>query len=174
MVMAERYAVTVTKDFLVFSAAHFITYSGTHCERLHGHNYRVEVQVEGPLDENHYVIDFLALRDITRSITDRLDHRVLLPMKSPRITVAAADGQVSARFQDRAWSFPEGDCALLPIPNTTAELLARWIGEELIRLLEQSGHPVSTVLRVRVEENFGQWATCEFTHPDGVDRRELG
>ena len=59
--MTETYRVTVTKDYLVFSAAHFITFAGSICERLHGHNYRVEAEIHGPLDENHYVIDFIAL-----------------------------------------------------------------------------------------------------------------
>jgi 6-pyruvoyltetrahydropterin/6-carboxytetrahydropterin synthase len=40
---AERYTVRVSKDYLVFCAGHFITYDGDHCERLHGHNYRVAV-----------------------------------------------------------------------------------------------------------------------------------
>ncbi len=61
--MTETYQVHVTKDYLVFSAAHFITYGGDNCERLHGHNYRVQAEAEGPLDENHYVIDFIVLRD---------------------------------------------------------------------------------------------------------------
>ena len=49
---AERFRVRVTKDHLVFSAGHFITIdlpSGQICERLHGHNYRVSVRVEGPV-----------------------------------------------------------------------------------------------------------------------------
>jgi hypothetical protein len=50
----ERYHVRVAKDTLVFSAAHFITFAGNVCERLHGHNYRVAAEVAGPLDENHY------------------------------------------------------------------------------------------------------------------------
>ena len=49
------------------------------CERLHGHNYRVWAEVEGPLDENQYVIDFIALRDALKTITDELDHHMLLP-----------------------------------------------------------------------------------------------
>src|SRR5258708_11297254 len=61
--------------YLVFSAGHFITYDGNHCERLHGHNYRVAVEVEAPLDGNSYAFDFIALRDRTREITDELDHR---------------------------------------------------------------------------------------------------
>jgi 6-pyruvoyltetrahydropterin/6-carboxytetrahydropterin synthase len=118
--MDERYEVRVTKDFLVFSAAHFITFAGKQCERLHGHNYRVEVEAYGPLDENYYVIDFIALRDLTKEIVDRLDHRVLLPTKSTLIHVTAEGEQVTARFENRLWSFPREDCYLLPIPNTTA------------------------------------------------------
>ena len=53
------YKVRVSKDYLVFSSGHFITYSGDHCERIHGHNYRVAVEIEATLDENHYVFDFI-------------------------------------------------------------------------------------------------------------------
>ena len=45
--MSERYRVRVTKDYLVFCSGHFITYDGTECERLHGHNYRAAVEVVG-------------------------------------------------------------------------------------------------------------------------------
>ncbi|MFM7834822.1 MAG: 6-pyruvoyl trahydropterin synthase family protein, partial [Planctomycetaceae bacterium] len=47
------FGVRVIKDGLVFSAAHFITFNGNVCERLHGHNWRVEAAIEGDLDENH-------------------------------------------------------------------------------------------------------------------------
>ena len=47
----------------MFSAAQFITFNGNVCERLHGHNYSWRPEIEGPLDENQYVIDFIALRD---------------------------------------------------------------------------------------------------------------
>lgn len=167
--MDERYEVRVTKDFLVFSAAHFITFAGKQCERLHGHNYRVEIEAYGPLDENHYVIDFIALRDLTKEIVDRLDHRVLLPTNSDLIHVTAEGEQVTARFETRMWSFPREDCYLLPIPNTTAELLARWIGGELLQSLRPQLPVLPEKLRVSVEENFGQWGTCELM-PDSLGK----
>ena len=61
----EQYRVRVTKDHLVFSAAHFITFNGNICERLHGHNWRTAVELTGPLDENSYVFDFIASRPST-------------------------------------------------------------------------------------------------------------
>ena len=38
-----EFRVSVTKDYLVFASAHFITFAGHRCEGLHGHNYRARV-----------------------------------------------------------------------------------------------------------------------------------
>jgi 6-pyruvoyltetrahydropterin/6-carboxytetrahydropterin synthase len=160
---SERYHVRVTKDHLVFSAGHFITFNGNVCERLHGHNWRVAVEVEGPLDENFYVVDFIALRDATQAIVNELDHRMLLPTEHRTIHVAATDREVEAKFEDRRWVFPRGDCVLLPIENTTTELIARWIANRLIERLGLGQRIPAAEVRVEVEENFGQSASCEMS-----------
>ena len=158
----ERYRVRVTKDHLVFSAAHFITFNGTICERLHGHNWRVAVEVAGPLDENHYVFDFIALRDATQKLVNELDHHVLLPTQHPSIRVVANEKEVTTTFEERRWVFPREDCVLLPVANTTAELIAHWIALQLKDVfLRHAGEKHLELLRVEVEENFGQWAMCE-------------
>ncbi len=155
------YRVRVTKDHLVFSAAHFITFNGNVCERLHGHNWRVAVEVAGPLDENRYVFDFIALRDHLQGIVSRLDHRMLLPLSHSAILVTAGESEVEARFEGRRWVFPREDCILLPVKNTTAEELAAWIaGEMKVSVFDRVPHQL-TELRVEVEENFGQWAIAE-------------
>lgn len=46
-----EFRVSVTKDYLVFASAHFITFPGHRCEGLHGHNYRAAVTLDGQLDE---------------------------------------------------------------------------------------------------------------------------
>lgn len=158
---SETFRVRVTKDHLVFSAAHFITFNGNICERLHGHNWRTAVELTGPLDENSYVFDFIALRDRLQDIVNQLDHRVLLPTLHEAIRVTESEREVEATFEDRRWIFPREDCVLLPIANTTAELIARWIASELRPAVEaQEGASISTI-QVEVEENFGQWAICE-------------
>jgi 6-pyruvoyltetrahydropterin/6-carboxytetrahydropterin synthase len=155
------YRVRVTKDHLVFSAAHFITFAGNICERLHGHNWRTAVEVAGSLDENQYVFDFIALRDALQNIVNELDHRMLLATQHPAIRVTERETEVEVTFETRRWVFPREDCLLLPIENTTAELLARWIGERLRESINQQGEHALTSLRIEVEENFGQWAICE-------------
>lgn len=161
--MSERYKVRVTKDYLVFCSGHFISYEGDRCERLHGHNYRTTVEIEGELDENRYVFDFIALKNRTRAITDELDHRMMLPTQNPFIRVEPGERSVHVRYRDREWLFPRDDCVLLPIENTTAELLARYIGQRLLTALAEHHQYRPAVLRVEVEENIGQSAFYEWT-----------
>ena len=83
------YRVDVSKEQFVFSAAHFITFAGDICERIHGHNYGVRASVEGPLDENRYVVDFIALRDAVLKQTQALDHHVILPSNHAEIKITS-------------------------------------------------------------------------------------
>jgi 6-pyruvoyltetrahydropterin/6-carboxytetrahydropterin synthase len=159
--MAATYKVRVTKDQLVFCSGHFISYEGDKCERLHGHNYRTTVEVEGDLDANAYVFDFIALKHRTKAITDELDHRMMLPTRNPHIRVEERPRSVHVRYRDREWLFPRDDCVLLPVENTTAELLARYIAERLADELLRQHEYRPRVLRVEVEESIGQSATCE-------------
>lgn len=160
---AEHFKVRVTKGELGFCSGHFISYAGDRCERLHGHNYRVAVEIEGVLDENFYVFDFIALKQRTRAITQELDHRMLLPTGNQHIAVTESPRGVHVRYQDREWLFPRSDCVLLPIENTTAELLARYIGRRLLDDLRREHRYEPAVMRVEVEESIGQSAMWTWT-----------
>ena len=157
LVMQENYFVRVTKDYLVFSAAHFITYDGNVCERLQGHNYGVEAEVHGSLDKNHYVVDFIALRDALQKIVLTFDHRMLLPTEHDQIKVREQANEIHVSFEARRWVFPKDDCLLLPVANTTTELLARYIALELIAELLRQGIEKPQAVRIGVDENNGQW-----------------
>jgi 6-pyruvoyltetrahydropterin/6-carboxytetrahydropterin synthase len=159
--VSEQYHVRIAKEALVFSAAHFITFAGNVCERLHGHNYKVAAEVYGPLDENQYVVDFLAVRDSLQTIVAELDHHMLLPTDHPRIKVVADESSVNVTFEDRRWVFPRTDCVLLPVPNTTAELLARYIGRQLLDELHKRTGLRPQRLSLAVDECEGQWGVWE-------------
>lgn len=165
--MNERFQVRLRKAVHVFCAGHFITLTDELCEAVHGHNWTVGADVEGPPDGHGMVVDFIKLRDLLSAITARLDHHMLLPTKNRFLTVehsAAASGraaEVTVRFKDRRWVFPADECVLLPVENTTAEWIARWIGHELIAALEAAGSPVPGTLRIEVDECLGQSAVWE-------------
>jgi 6-pyruvoyltetrahydropterin/6-carboxytetrahydropterin synthase len=84
-----------------FAAAHRLAMVGEKCENLHGHNWKVEVSVEGDrLDEAGVLIDFGVLKKHVRDIMKLLDHQFLneLPYfagdrqpSSERIAVTVAE-----------------------------------------------------------------------------------
>jgi 6-pyruvoyltetrahydropterin/6-carboxytetrahydropterin synthase len=159
--MAADFHVRISNDRLVFCAAHFITIGTETCERLHGHNYRVAAEVWGPLNENEFVIDFIALRETLEKIIGALDHFVLLPAESKLIRVTATDQTVEATFGDRRWVLPRGDCVLLPLANTTAEQLAEFIARRLQEELRQRLNIAPPRLQIEVEESCGMIGVCE-------------
>jgi 6-pyruvoyltetrahydropterin/6-carboxytetrahydropterin synthase len=167
--MTETYRVRIEKERLVFSAAHFITYAGDTCEPLHGHNYRIYAEVCGPLDENQYVIDFIALRDALQTIVNSLDHRMLLPTEHPTIDVSEVAGEgideVEVRHGQKRWVFPRHDCVLLPVANTTAELLAAYIAQQLRDSLSDA-IAAATRIEIGVDECDGQWGVYSWQAED--------
>ena len=86
-----------------------------------------------------------------------------LPTEHPQIRVTADERSVEALFEDRRWEFPREDCVLLPIANTTAELLAWHLGRRLQTALEQATGRRPERMILWVDENEGQWARCELT-----------
>ena len=160
-----EFRVSVSKDYLVFASAHFITFAGHRCEGLHGHNYRVSVTIEGALNqEAWFVFDFVELKRIMRKLCDEIDHLVLLPTRSDRVQLREEGENVMVAVDGRPrYVFPRRDCALLPIPNTTVEMLAEMLIDRLRAALDVAGSKGLTAIEMEVEENFGQSATCRVT-----------
>ena len=155
-----EFRVSVTKDYLVFASAHFITFAGHRCEGLHGHNYRVRVTLDGEIDEESwFVFDFVTLKKIMRRLCDEIDHKVLLPLQNPKVQVAEDGDTVRVAYEGKPrYVFPRNDCALLPITNTTVEMLAEMLTDRLRAELEATGGRGITAIEMEIEENFGQSA----------------
>jgi len=157
-----EFKVAVTKEDLVFAAAHFITFAGHRCETLHGHNYRASVVVEGGIDaESWFVLDFSALKKLMRRLTAELDHRVLLPRDNPKLAISTDAESVRVAFDGQPrYVFPARDCVILPIPNTTVEMLAQYLAG---RVRAELGVVHVKAIEIEVEENFGQSASYRET-----------
>ena len=86
---------------------------------------------------------------------------MLLPTQHPTIKVTEQEHEVVAQFEEKRWVFPAVDCVLLPLANTTAELLAHYIGQQLIeKCRAQFGDEIEKLI-VAVDENRGQWGVVE-------------
>ena len=160
-----EFSVSVAKDYLVFASAHFITFAGHRCEGLHGHNYRVRVTVEGGLDvDAWFVFDFVVLKRLMKELCDEIDHKVLLPLENPKIQITEEGDAVMVAYEGKPrYRFPRIDCALLPVPNTTVEMLAELLAARCLAQLEKLGARGLTAIEMEVEENFGQSAVYRET-----------
>ncbi len=73
--MAAQYTLKVVSDF---AAAHSLRDYPGDCRRLHGHNWKVEVEVSArELDELGMAVDFKVIKQAARKATDELDHQYL-------------------------------------------------------------------------------------------------
>ena len=85
-----------------FAAAHRLTMVGAKCENLHGHNWKIEVYVQGQeLDRGGVLVDFGIIKGQVRSLMETLDHKFLneldyfqdgTPPSSENIARYVADG----------------------------------------------------------------------------------
>ena len=159
----SEFQVYVFKEYLKFSAAHFIAYRGFR-EPLHGHNYQVSVRIEGALGEDGYVLDFDVVKRAAKRVCDELDERVILPARSDCVSIETRNGQVRAIYEDGStFSFPESDTILLPIVHSSAEELARYVLERLREELPGLARRGARLLEVGVGEAPGQIAFCQQT-----------
>ncbi|HXC51208.1 MAG TPA: 6-carboxytetrahydropterin synthase [Candidatus Limnocylindrales bacterium] len=156
--MQSSFEVFVSKESFKFNAAHFIAYPGFR-ERLHGHNYRVSVRMEGPVGDDGYVVDFGDIKRATREVCATLNERVIVPMLSDVLKIEVDATEVRMTCEDgMRFSFPLGDCVLLDIRHSSAEELAAFLGERLKSELPILARRGVRVLEVGVAEAPGQEA----------------
>jgi 6-pyruvoyltetrahydropterin/6-carboxytetrahydropterin synthase len=84
----------VTREFR-FEAAHRLPHHGGKCKHLHGHSYRVEVQVEAVVDPSTGIsVDFGDMKPLGKWIDDYLDHATLVWRgDSPLLSFLSDGGQ---------------------------------------------------------------------------------
>jgi len=163
MARSERWSIEVEKQYLKFSVAHFLIFPDGSAERLHGHNYRVTVELEALLSEHGLVLDFQHVKPVIRELVDELDEHWIVPGEHSELsTETRPDGVVEVRYRERYYAAPAEDILILPINNTSAENLAAWIGGVLLeRLGQRFPDFVVRRLRLSVEETPGQRGVYE-------------
>jgi len=154
----ERWSIEVEKEYLKFSAAHFLIFPDGSAERLHGHNYRVYVALEARLSRFGLVLDFQHIKPLVRELVGELDERWILPGEHPELRIERrADGVVEVRYRERYYAAPAEDVLSLPLNNTSAENLSALLARRLLeRLRARYPEVVVSALRLAVEETAGQ------------------
>ncbi len=165
----ERWSIKLEKEYHKFSAAHFLIFPDGTAERLHGHNYRVFVDLSATLGKHGLVIDFKRVKPVVKALVDELDEHWLIPGEHPAlITTERADGVVEVRYLERYYAAPKEDVIIMPMNNLSAENLSTWVGRELRRrLAEQFDDLVIAELSCGVEETSGQRGVYHYSADAG-------
>jgi len=155
------YRVLLAKEDFKFSAAHFTLFPDGSAELLHGHNYQVAVELEGPeLDDYGLLCNFADAKTVIRNLCASLDSRTLIPLRSSELEVNEEGDNVEVIYGDRRYLLPDRDVLLLDLTNTTVELLAAYLWRQLAPRLAQGS---VTILAVSVAETAGQ--SCWYRAP---------
>lgn len=154
------WTLNLSKESFKFSGAHFTIFSESQAERLHGHNYYVEVKMRSSKSELSHgmVVDLNTPKKMIKEICEKLDEKVLLPKESPYLKIESHESNFNITFSQKTYSFPQEDCALLPIENITIEELAFYVSTCLRESLTSLGFES---YEVQVTETRGQSASFE-------------
>ena len=156
---AERFSIHLHKENFKFSAAHFLIFPDGSKERLHGHNYRVSVEIEAPLDRDGLVVDFKEVKPVIRAICDELDEHWLVPGQHPELVVEVGDdAHTRVEYRGARYMAPSDEVIVLPIGNTSVENFAHWFAHEMQRRLDHSRRAVP-VSSTAASAPVGQRAT---------------
>jgi len=137
---------TVAKRFR-WEAAHRLPWHEGPCDNLHGHSYRMTVELEGTPDERGMLVDFQDVKQALKPLVDAWDHAIL---------VAETDRELRQIVEQTGWKH-----ALLPC-DTTAENLSTHVADYLCKEAGDMlrANDVETV-RVRLAETETCYAEAE-------------
>eukprot|EP01057_Protomagalhaensia_wolfi_P001085 Protomagalhaensia_wolfi_Nauph_80__1084@NODE_1632_length_1431_cov_594_989224_g1264_i0_p1_GENE_NODE_1632_length_1431_cov_594_989224_g1264_i0NODE_1632_length_1431_cov_594_989224_g1264_i0_p1_ORF_typecomplete_len212_score23_93PTPS/PF01242_19/1_3e19REGB_T4/PF10715_9/0_18_NODE_1632_length_1431_cov_594_989224_g1264_i04721107 len=184
-------SVCIGGDDLHFECAHFIVQRAVGSagdsprklikEPLHGHSYRVEVQLWGDMMDDGFVMDFRGLRKEAKRLCREWSHHVILPLLSPCLKIQLKTKEKSSdnlRFSyyietsdGDEYLFPQADCLPLSIKHSSSEELAEafWI-EYKSRIADELIERKISLMRVTIHERSGCCSIFEWPVNQKVKR----
>ena len=140
---------------LKFSAAHFIPFHNK-CRRLHGHDYAIDIRIDGELRKG-MVADFVVVKKEIRKLLEDIDHRLILPAEGKDMEQKKEGSQYIIKYEGMTMSIPEEFVYLCDVEYSSSEELSRFFAREMVKRV----HFESNVkeIQVSVYEGPGQKAT---------------
>lgn len=150
-----RKILTLSKDAHKFSAAHMTVFADGTKERLHGHNYSVQLELE--LASSEDFVEFAKVKKLLAGLCDEWDERLLLPAGSRFFKSQAKGSETEFHLCAKRYVVPTDECVLLPVDNITVESLAEILAKKYVQTwTQEAGLPALAALQITVQETTGQ------------------
>jgi 6-pyruvoyltetrahydropterin/6-carboxytetrahydropterin synthase len=154
--------VEIQKEELKFSAGHFMVFSGSKRETMHGHDYQVSVAFECAIVTNGMSFDCRYYKEKLQALCQKLDYHFLLPSQSDFLRLEELDDRWLAHMEHESIPFLKNDVVVLPITNVTVEELSYWFLQQLtIDFAELTFHNIHTV-SVKIFNGRGDAGACKW------------
>ena len=158
------YRISIGKDRHKFSAAHMTVFRDGTKERLHGHNFYVQVHLEVKDVSFASFLDFGPVKKVVSELCDAWDERLLLAEFCPHFKLLKKDAlEIEFTLCGKRYLVPADEALLLPVDNIIIENLAAAFGKALHKRMKpnfESGEVVEAF--VEIYETHGQGASYSF------------
>jgi 6-pyruvoyltetrahydropterin/6-carboxytetrahydropterin synthase len=140
---------TIKKEFH-WEMGHRLPFHEGLCKNIHGHSYRAEIELTGPLNENGMVIDFYVLSQLVKPVIEELDHSFMVNDQDTLLTNFLEEHSFKATVVEF---------------YTTAENIAGYLCDRIIKTLESIQHTID-LIAVTVWETEKASATVKKVIPE--------
>ncbi len=155
-------SIEIEKQYLHFSAAHFTIFSAEERERLHGHNFRLAVEITGEIDENGLCFDYAIYKRILKDLCHKYDEYTLIAENSPYLQISSDQDYYYVKHNHRTQPLLKTDTILLPVKNVTIEELSHYFLEELTSDQDALQRLKIHAFEVRVSSGPNQWGIARW------------
>lgn len=159
--MKPRLELLIKKERLKFSAAHLTVFPDGTKERLHGHNYQIELGLKLKDQAFEAMVPFALVKEIAQGLADAWDEFVLLPSSSRSLKMEESPRAGTTAFElcGVYYALPAAEIIWLDAETVSAETLALIFSERFVTELGRAKlTPFFSELSVRIEESPGQGA----------------
>ena len=162
-----RQRIFIGKDVHKFSSAHMTVFPDGSKERLHGHNFQVNVAFDILSLELQDLLDFGIVKRELTLLCSAWDQRLILAERCPHLTVLRRDAaEVEFRLCGKRYLVPADEVMFLPLTNIVVETLAFQFAQDLVaRLGTLLRREVVQGMEVSITESHGQGGTYYWTWP---------
>jgi 6-pyruvoyltetrahydropterin/6-carboxytetrahydropterin synthase len=160
--MPQLASIEIEKSYLHFSAAHFTIFSATNRERLHGHNWRIAVEITGEVDENGLLFDYAIFKEILKDLCAQYDEYTLIAEQSPYLLIESDHQYHHVTHNDITQPLLKTDTILLPIKIVTIESLAHFLLEQVVSDENRIADLGVTEFEMRVSSGPNQWGIARW------------
>lgn len=154
--------ITCQKTYTDIPFAHRQQNHDGHCKYIHGHNWEFTFEFGAEsLDENNFIIDFGKLKWLKQWLEERFDHKLVLNESDPWLAHLTNVLQGLNMETGGEPTFPE--CPMFAditiVPDASVEGLAKWVYENVNRILHEQTLGRVYLVSVKVMEDSRNGAT---------------